>query len=86
MKNSLSNSRVIFFNLFFVVVGIVMTLNLAELGIEAAELETLQTYKLKSSCIELNQNSILILSELWYFIESKMQFPLPHASIYKNSQ
>ena len=41
-----------------------MTLNLAELGIEAAELETLQTYKLKSSCIELNQNSILILSEL----------------------
>lgn len=63
MKNSLSNSRVIFFNLFFVV-GIVMTLNLAELGIEAAELETLQTYKLKSSCIELNQNSILILSEL----------------------
>lgn len=46
MKNSLSNSRVIFFNLFFVVVGIVMTLNLAELGIEAAELETLLTYKL----------------------------------------
>lgn len=64
MKNSLSNSRVIFFNLFFVVVGIVMTLNLAELGIEAAELETLLTYKLKSGCTELNQNSILILSEL----------------------